>query len=311
MNKQESKKLEKKVLNKLSSIIAPSHAVVVGISGGSDSVFLLELLNRIPCKIIVAHINHNLRGADSQKDQDFCEKLAKNYKNIFELKSAKLPSKNLEEAGRKSRYEFFRKLAKKYKAQFILTAHHADDNLETILLNLTRGASLKGLTGMEELSDNLFRPLLNISKKEILDYLKTHHLTHREDKSNKDLKFTRNFLRHQVIPLLQQINPNLATTSAKNSQNLREIQDFLEQEAKKWIGTKKSYNLKEFRTLSPALQNQIIIEIYKKECGNSQNIEQTHIKEVLKMLLGEAGNKEKKLGGITFYKKSPGIFDIS
>lgn len=325
MNRQELKKLEDKLLAILKNHIFQKSVLILGLSGGPDSVFLLHILQKLaethPIKIVIAHVNHMLRGIDSNLDEKFIKKLAKSKnhsahilkKNIGQL-SKKL-KKGLEETGREVRYEFFKELAKKYKAPIVITAHQADDNLETILLNLVRGAGVKGLCGMhetEELSKNLklFRPLLDISKKQILDYLKTKKIPFRTDKSNKNTAYKRNYIRHKIIPFLKKLNPNIANTVAKNSSHFREIIKLLGTRAEKWLkknSLNKSFtkfNLKTLRKQPTALQKEIILTIYRKITGHTKDIATAHINEVLKIINGKAGNKIKKLGKLFFYIKS-------
>ncbi len=312
MNPQERKKLEKTVVEKLKTHIKKEDTVIVGVSGGPDSIFLMHLLKKTDCKIIVAHINHCLRGKESDKDEKFVEsqsgELKVDYcvKRVEIKKLSKKEKKGLEEIGRKERYKFFRKLAKKYKAKYILTAHHAHDNTETAILNLVRGSSLQGLAGMKEietLEENLFllRPLLGISKKRILDYLKDKSIPFHTEKSNLDTRYTRNFIRHKVIPELEKINPNLNETISRNSQNIREINSFLELTAKNWINRNTlnkaftKFKAESFRKKPRAIQKIIIRQIYKKLIGNTQNIESVHLDEVLKILNKNVGNKKKRL----------------
>jgi len=325
MNRQESQKLEKTGVEILKTHIPKKSTVVVGVSGGADSIFLFHLLNKakkdLYLKIIVAHINHLLRGKDSDGDEKFVQTLCLKNDITFALKRANIKSlskkekRGLEETGRLIRYDFFKTLAKTYKSEFILTAHHADDNLETILFNFVRGSSLKGLCGMEEKEEfckNLYliRPLLNFSKKQIEEYLKLNHIKFRIDKTNKDITYKRNFLRHKVIPILKKINPSFSETVAKNSQNLREIQSFLETKSDKFIKEssldKKSekFDAKSFRKLSKAIQKEIILKLYRLHIGNTQNLTTKNIEEVLALIESNTGNKKKKLGKVTFYIKN-------
>jgi tRNA(Ile)-lysidine synthase len=302
MNNQEAKKLEKKVLRELKTL-QENHTIIAAISGGADSIFLLHFLSQTPAQIIVAHLNHQLRP-EANDDEDFVQEISKS--NRFKSKrvnisaESKKHSTGIEETGRKERYKFFNELAKKHKAKFIITAHHADDNLETILLNFTRGAGLKGLSGMQKIENNLFRPLLDISKTEILAYLQLKKIGYREDESNKDNKYNRNFLRNEIIPKLKEINPSIVKTIRKNTENLREIQERLEEEAEVWISaneiSKNTFDAKKFRTLPPTTQKTVLLKIHQKLVGNTNNISSTHLQEVLKIITANVGNKKKKLG---------------
>lgn len=324
MNPQEAKKLEKRIEAILTKYLTAKDTVIAAISGGADSVFLLHMLAQTKAKIIVAHVNHMLRK-EAIADQKFVEKLGKQYGLKVEIHSEnieKLAKKNkhgLEETGRKVRYEFFAKLAKKYrkgtsKTPLIITAHHADDNLETRFLNFTRGASLKGLIGMETLSQigknkkqKLLRPLLDISKKEILAYMKFKKIPYKKDETNKDSKYSRNFLRHEIIPRLEKLNQSLQKNSAKNTQNLREIEDFLESEANKWLAENKTvhgFNAKNFKNLHPALQKSVILKIYETKLGHTKNLQSSHLEEILKILNSIHGNKKKTINSLTFKIKN-------
>jgi tRNA(Ile)-lysidine synthase len=321
MNPQESRKLETRMLAILKKQLKAGDCVVAGISGGPDSIFLLYLLEKLPIKIIVAHVNHQLRK-ESDSEEQFVSKLCAHNGHTHPLSSTILfapltanikslsqkSKQGLEETGRKIRYEFFNKLAKKNQAKFIITAHHADDNLETIILNFARGASLQGLTGMQELETNsttsasLLRPLLTISKKQILDFLKFKKLKFCVDKSNNSLVYKRNFIRHKIIPLLKEINPSISDTLAKNTENLREINEFLKSTAKDWIKknatdeTFKKFDAENFRTLTPALQKTILLQIHEHHFGNIQNIQSSNIEETLSLINKNIGNKKKKFG---------------
>lgn len=203
-----------KVINDLKLNIG-NHKVVVTCSTGVDSMVLLELcLKSLPKdNVIVAHVNHNKRD-ESKLEQDFLEKYCVD-KGIV-LETLVLPKKyvgNFQEWAREERYAFFKKIANKYQAKYILLAHHANDNLETILMRLLKSSSLKGYGGIEKASDvedyTIYRPLLNISKDEIINYAQDNNITYFEDKSNGENDYTRNRIRHQIIPLLIEENPNI------------------------------------------------------------------------------------------------------
>ncbi|MFA6917476.1 MAG: tRNA lysidine(34) synthetase TilS [Candidatus Gracilibacteria bacterium] len=331
MNQQESKKLEDKLLEILKTYLLRKSTIILGVSGGPDSIFLLYILQKLikthPVKIIIAHVNHMLRGIESNLDEKFIKALAKEENHTVHIlkkdigKLSKTLGKGLEETGREIRYEFFKELARKNKANYIITAHQADDNLETVIMNLVRGASMKGLSGMkdvEKLSKNLklLRPLLNISKKQIMDYLKTKKIPFRIDKSNKDTVYRRNFIRHKIIPSLKKLNPNLVDTVAKNTKHFREIIKLLEEKAVSWLNknslnkTFTKFGVKSFRKQPKTLQKEIILRLYEKIIGNTKDIETPHIDEVLKIINSGLGNKEKRLGKLLFRIKN-NILDIS
>ncbi|NIA01815.1 MAG: tRNA lysidine(34) synthetase TilS [Nitrospirae bacterium] len=306
MNPQEAKKLEKKIHEIFTKYLSKNDTVIAGISGGPDSIFLLKFLAELPLKIHVAHLNHQLRkesGNDEKFVKDFTQKTSPNIlfhsKSVDIKKISKKSKKGIEETGRTERYKFFNQLAKKHNATFIITAHHADDNLETIILNLTRGATLQGLTGMKTLDKNLLRPLLPITKAQIQDYLKFKKTPYLTDKSNLTDDYNRNLIRNRAIPHLKKINPNIALTTAKNTENLREIQDYLTTQAQNWLKRHNTTNKlpsKSLAKLHPALQKTIIRELYKFLTGDTKNLENTHVDEILHLINQNIGNKQKKFG---------------
>jgi len=191
---------------------------LIGVSGGRDSVALLQwLVNFGYQKLVVCHFNHQLRGPVSDADARFVEKVAKKYQLGFELGSANVHARarkkklSIETAARESRYSFFAKVAKRRRCHTIFLAHHADDLVETFLINLFRGAGTTGLAAMREVSMRrvggidlaIVRPLLGVWRKEIANYVTAHGLKFREDASNKNLSSFRNRMRHRIIPYLE------------------------------------------------------------------------------------------------------------
>jgi tRNA(Ile)-lysidine synthase len=193
---------------------------LIGVSGGRDSVALLHwLLNLGYEKLIVCHLNHQLRGRSSLADARFVKKIAVKYHAEFELESANVRAlatkqkMSIETAAREARYKFFAETARRRKCKTIFLAHHADDLVETFLINLVRGAGTTGLSGMREVSTRriddvdlaIVRPLLGVWREEIDCYLREHRIKFREDASNKNLNPLRNRVRHRIIPYLEKI----------------------------------------------------------------------------------------------------------
>jgi tRNA(Ile)-lysidine synthase len=203
---------------RLSRDFPPDGGYLIGVSGGRDSVALLHLLVKLGYKkLIVCHLNHQLRGRSSDVDARFVQKLAEKYLLDFELGSANVPAlarekkSSIETAARDSRYLFLAKVARRRLCQTIFLAHHADDLVETFLINLFRGAGTAGLSRMREISTRqiddvdlvIVRPLLNVWRKEIDIYVRKHRIKFREDASNKNLNALRNRIRHRIIPYLE------------------------------------------------------------------------------------------------------------
>ena len=217
--------------------------ILLGVSGGIDSVVLLDLLSVIStrgwCTIHIAHCNHQLRGEASHQDELFVRRLASKYGLHFHHTSADVVGYSeeynlgIEASARIMRYQFFEKAAKACHADSIATAHHAEDNAETLLMNLMRGSGITGLAGIPPRRDldkklSYIRPILWLSKKEIEHYAKVRNLEWREDESNTAMNFTRNKIRHELLPLLRsEYSPGLTDILNRTTTLMREAQEFI------------------------------------------------------------------------------------
>lgn len=265
--------------------------IVVGLSGGADSVCLAHFLWKMQkYEIVLAHFNHCLRGKESDADENFCVNFAEKLGLEIEIEKWEKPEKS-EAKAREARYRFLRKIQQKYKAQAICLAHHADDQVETILLNFVRGTGLRGLSGMPFFENEILRPFLNISKKEILDYAKQNKLKYRTDKSNFETVYNRNLLRLKILPELEKINSNFRQTLLLNLKNYRQIADFLETKAKVF-SVQKTIKIKEFSALPNALQT----EILRQKMDGLTEPSAKKIEEILRIIHGGKGNKFKQFG---------------
>ena len=201
-------------LNKKYNLIENNDTIVVGFSGGPDSVFLVEMLKKLQYffnfKIYLVHINHLLRGEDADADENFSFEYAK--KNNLEIFIKRIPvkeiakevGKTLEEVGREERYKFFSEIYEKVGANKIATAHNKDDQIETFLFRLIRGTSLQGLEGIKIKNNNIIRPISEIYKKDILEYLNKNEIQYKIDKTNFENEFTRNSIRLDLIPFIEE-----------------------------------------------------------------------------------------------------------
>ena len=189
---------------------------LLGLSGGADSVCLFHLLRLNGYDFSAAHINHNIRGEEAERDEDFCRELCRNHSIEFFLANLDVPAmakragESLEEAARNARYTFFEQIMRENSIDILLTAHNADDNAETLLMHLVRGTGLKGLGGIAPRRDKLIRPMLSITRSDVEAFLEEYAVPHIEDSSNGTDEFLRNRIRHHVMPLLKQENPSLA-----------------------------------------------------------------------------------------------------
>lgn len=208
--------------------------LLLAISGGLDSVVLTHLCHQLNLKVSLAHCNFNLRAAESDADEEFVLELADDldldvFIESFETETyAREHGISIQMAARELRYNWFFELAEQLQFDYILTAHHADDNLETFLINLTRGTGLDGLTGIPEVSGKLVRPLLPFSREDLEIHANSKHIKWQEDSSNASNKYLRNKLRHDIIPTLKELNPQLLQNFQTTISNLQDSQDLVD-----------------------------------------------------------------------------------
>ncbi len=325
------KATEQKVLRfiKENDLLFWGDKILVALSGGPDSVFLLHFLNKykkkFKIKIGAVHINHGLRGKDSERDELFCKAICDELSVPFYLlrKDIKSYSKknklSLEAAGRKIRYDFFENISQENKYDKITTAHNADDNAETVLLNLIKGTGVKGIAGIPLRRNNIVRPILNLTKNEILNYLDENQFEYRIDKSNLSNEFERNFLRNEVIPLIQKnINPAFSNSTLNTSLILQRLNSGL---AEIVCGLKS--DIKSIRNKCVKIpiefiekENDFIVSYTIKEIIDenfSVKLESNDLKKVFLLLKKQTGKSEelsknlialKERNNITIQKKS-------
>jgi len=260
--------------SRLSRDCPPDAPYLIGVSGGRDSVALLHWLIDVGYnKLIVCHLNHQLRGRSSNADARFVQKLAGKYHIDFELGAAdvrglaKKRKSSIETAAREARYSFFAKTAKRHRCQTIFLAHHADDLVETFLINLIRGTGLTGLAGMRDVSSRhidgvdltIIRPLLSVWRSDIDRYVRECHLIFREDATNKNLAATRNRIRNRIIPYLEK---NLGRNIRQNIWRTAMIAA----EEEKWLddqipdSANADFSAPKLRALPVALQRRAILK---------------------------------------------------
>lgn len=201
-----------------SKLIHRKDTVIVACSGGMDSMALLHLMQQLPIRVVMAHCNFGLRDKESDGDALFLQSYSEKeglrfYVERFDTKKiASDQGLSIQEAARDLRYEWFEKIRKQEKASCVLTAHHLNDNIETLFFNLAKGTGIKGLRGIPFTNNKIIRPLLQCSKSDIIAYTKRNDIPYREDSSNAILKYDRNKIRHKLVPVLEDINPSLTQT---------------------------------------------------------------------------------------------------
>lgn len=304
--------------------------VLVGFSGGKDSMTLVHILNSLKkefnLKIYLAHVNHKFRGKESDADTRFCKNIAERFKlgivceRIDVPKVVKEKGLSAEEAARQKRYGFFAKVCKKKGIKKIAVGHNKDDQAETVLLRLLRGAGITGLGGMSPVKEmkgiTIIRPLIEISRKEIEDFIEANRLGFRHDSSNDKTVFTRNRIRKELIPYLEKnFNPNIKELLFNMAENLREENNFIEGLAKKNFKStakvkKRSVyiSMKKFKALPEAMKKRVLRSALQSVKGNLRRFTYQHWKEIEKLIEERPVNSIVDLpGGIDVVKNKKGL----
>jgi len=282
-------------------MIASGDSVLVTLSGGPDSVFLLHALVGLKdklklVKISVCHLDHGLRGEESTEDSVFAKKFAASLGLEFFHKKVDLRKKSskdlsTEEEARLERYRFFAQAAAKAGANVIVTGHTLDDQAETILMRIIKGASLKGIVGIapvrEEGRLRIIRPLIEVEKREIAGYLEANGIDYRVDRTNVEPIYFRNIVRSEILPFLQKYNPRLKRSLFSLAEHLREDFDFIEKEksrARAYLrpteGGKVAISLKDIVIQPKALQKEILRDALEKAGGEVKRLTFRHWKDL-------------------------------
>ncbi len=279
---------------KTNHLLEKGQTILVAVSGGVDSMVLLHLLQRLSktwkLKLHVAHVNHNLRGKAANADQAFVKQQCLQYKIKYHTIKWQPPKRgNIQGAARKFRYNYFQELAKKLKINHVLTAHHLDDQAETVLLQLIRGSGIKGLGGMSNISElkkdcYMIRPFLPFSRQKIEKYARRLKVAYVEDASNQMKYYTRNKLRHELMPLLEAFNPCIKESVAQAAISLQQNHQAIDLIARTYANdyfqqTNKriSWHRQHFQELPSAIRKQVLMEAYKRLRGNLDNLNSDQI----------------------------------
>ncbi|MBU0727498.1 tRNA lysidine(34) synthetase TilS [Patescibacteria group bacterium] len=245
--------------------VSPFKKVVVGMSGGADSTVLMHILIKLGYEVIIAHLNHSLRGEASDGDEKFVKDLGKKLNIPYVTKKSFIPKEgNLENNARNIRYDFLESVRKKYKADVIATGHHLDDQVETFLMHMVRGSGLRGQIGIKYHKEKIIRPMLDIKRSEILSYAKENDIKYRTDESNNDLSYDRNFWRHLVIPYLKKENTNLYEKVQDINETAHTRLKNVSDKAKKWVDkyfVGNSFERGELNRLPDHVKAEIFIQI--------------------------------------------------
>lgn len=302
--------LIKKIKNFISnnSLITENDKILVGLSGGPDSIFLLYFLyNNFKNKIVIAHINHKLRGIDSDLDEKFVRKISQKLKiplyvkreNIKKL--SKENKKSIEEYGREVRFSFFKKILKVENLTKISLGHNFDDNIETIFINFIKGSGTKGLTGISEKINNIIHPIINIKKDDILNYLNANKIEYRSDKTNFEDEFLRNKIRNYLIPIIEkEFNKNFKEKIISLS-NILKYEDSLienliknvERDVLTFFDELIKIDLNKFKNLHLSIKRRLIRKAisYLTEIESLRECSLEHIDKVISLENKKTGSK--------------------
>lgn len=287
--------LEKSALKAINDfkMLDKGDRIIVALSGGADSVallnFLLSIKEEFALTLMAVHINHNLRGEESNSDERFVRELCaeKNVelfvKSIDIDKIARETKVSTELCGRNERYNYFKELSTRFSAK-IATAHTASDNTETVLFNLTRGTGLKGMTGISPVREYIIRPLIYVTRTEVEEYCTVNNYSFVTDSSNLTDDYTRNKIRHNAVPCLKEINPELDSTILRNSRLFSDYNDYICQQVQIAISKAKTdygYDADYLCNLHPALLNSVVYRICKDD---NIDIEYCHIQLIVDCL---------------------------
>ena len=288
-------RLEERFIEHLKSLVPDAvHAhYLLAVSGGKDSTALAHLFHYHQLNFEIAHCNFHLRGEDSDKDEQFVRELAftmgkkLHVKQFYTLETQQDSGKSVEMVAREERYEWFETLCP--EADYVVTAHHADDNAETLLLNLTRGTGLKGLTGIPVLNGRILRPLLPFTSEEILQYLSENHIPFRTDQTNFSTQYHRNKIRHKVMPVLRDINPEITSTLCHNMAVFNQQYNFYLSEIQKNLSDMMIKKDNEIDISCEKLADSNYAELLLYEALKEYNFTASQVKDMMKCLRGISG----------------------
>ena len=295
-------------------MVRPSDRVLVGVSGGADSVtlshVLTELRSTLEIDVELAHLHHGLRP-EADDDEAFCRELAEGLGLPFTFERVDVASlaarskRSLEEQGRVCRYRFLAEQAACRGCTRIAVAHTMDDQAETFLMRALRGSGARGLGSMRPVARERIRPLIELRRDEILAFLGERELGYRDDPSNGDLRFTRNRLRHDILPRLGELNPHVAETLARNAETLRDEEDFMDAAARTAFkelasadGATITLSVEALAAFPVAIKRRVVRRAVEVLRGHTRNLSQRHVEDALSLLENGKSGREIHLPGL-------------
>lgn len=247
-------------------------SVLLGFSGGADSTALLQIMRSIPdIEVFAVHVNHNIRGEEALRDQLFCEDFCRRHniklfiENVDVPKLAKSHCLSIEETARNERYRIFDSLCSTHDINRIVTAHNSDDNIETVIFNMSRGTSLRGLCGIPPIRDNIIRPLIECSKADIINYCYENNLEFMIDSTNLNNDYTRNFIRNEIVPKFKILNPSVDIAITRMCKSLRTDDNYFKTEVAKLPD---NLTVNQLKNLHDSILSRYLVRQYESACPN-------------------------------------------
>ena len=290
---------------------AGGQSVLCALSGGVDSVVLLHLLLQCGVRVEAAHVEHGIRGESSRRDCRFVQELCKKWGVPLHVIHLDVPAqaakegRGIEETARAMRYDFLWKTREARRLETLATAHHLNDQAETVLMHLIRGASPVGLSGMRERDGALIRPLLPFSRAQIEQYAQENHLPHVEDETNADIAYTRNYIRHELIPCMEKLNPRAVEAVGRAAELARRQSDFVRQEALRVLRSRMyGAALADVSDLHPGLRSEVIAQYLRAQ--GTPEFSAADIVRIESLLAGGVGRRVS-LGKELFERDTNGV----
>ncbi|AIO18221.1 tRNA(Ile)-lysidine synthase [Candidatus Izimaplasma bacterium HR1] len=297
-------------------LFTETEPIVVALSGGIDSMVLFDIIHQLNNNVIIAHVNHNKRS-ESIVEYKYIETMANEINIPFEGYSIEETTDNFHHESRLKRYEFFRAIAQKYHSTKIVVAHHLDDQVETVLMRIVRGTSFSGYSGIKEIrydrNVSIIRPLMEITKEDIVEYSKENNIKFFEDSSNSEDIYTRNRFRHNIIPLLKEENPNLNKKIIQLAEYIDSANEVLEEKTKEFLKAYSMYSnvsLVDFNNLNKVLKIKVIQHMVNNTTNNTVEVSYEQYNAIIDICLSSTPNQTYSLPNTYLFVKEYDVIYI-